>query len=286
MHHAFPQRRLRSGLVPLGLACALVLLPGCSQKDYDPTAGWSAERLYETAKRFMESAQFQQAVDHFETLEARYPFDPLAMQAQLDIAYSYYRYGEHDSAIAAADRFIKLHPTHEGVAYAYYLRGLVRYNLGRSFVNNVFPRDMSQMDQERLRKAFSDFRTVVTEHPDSRYAVDARKRLVYLRNKMAEHEYETAEFYFRQSAFTAVVNRVDYLLAHYDGAPVMADALALQARAYDRLGLSDLAADTRRVLAASFPERADVATATDDDKAASKAPAAQPPPDPPDAPGS
>lgn len=261
MRNHIPRKRAHR-LPAVLLAAAAALLAGCSGKDYDPTADWSKERLYREAARAMGGGEFQQAIEYFETLEARYPFGPLALQAQLEIAYSYYKFGEYQSAIAAADRFIKLHPTHEGAAYAHYLRGLVRYNQGRTFLNDFVPRDMAAMDQQRLRKAFADFRVVVTEHPDSRYAPDARKRLVYLRNQMARHEYAVARFYFRRSAFTAAVNRVDYLLSHYDGAPVVPDALALQARAYDRLGLADLAGDTRRVLAASFPERAAAARAS------------------------
>lgn len=233
---------------------AAVVLAGCSSKQHDPTADWSKERLYEEAKREMDGANFSTAIDYFETLEARYPFGPLALQAQLDLAYAYYRYGEDESAISACERFIKLHPTHEGVAYAHYLRGLVRYERGRSFVNDFFPRDMARMDQERLRKAFDDFRTVVDQFPDSEYAGDARKRMVYLRNEMARHELEVARFYFKRSAYAAVINRIDYLVTHYDGAPQVADALALQIRAYQRLGMADMARDTRRVLAANWPD--------------------------------
>lgn len=239
----------------LGIALlAIVVLAACSSKDHDPTADWSKERLYEEAKRAMDGANFQTAIDYFETLEARYPFGPLALQAQLDIAYAYYRYGEDESAIAACDRFIKLHPTHDAVAYAHYLRGLIRYNQGRSFVNDIVPRDMSRMDQQRLRRAFDDFRTVVEQFPNSQYAVDARQRLVYLRNEMARHELEVARFYFKRSAYPAAINRIDYLMAHYDGAPVVPDALALQARAYEALDMPDMARDTRRVLAANWPD--------------------------------
>lgn len=232
---------------------ALTLAQGCSTKDYDPTADWSKEKLYREAKREMDGANFEQAIDYFETLEARYPFGPLALQAQLDIAYSYYQFGENGSAISALDRFIKLHPRHEGVAYAYYLRGVVRYNRGHTIMNKFFPRDMAQMDQQRLRQAFADFRRVVKEHPDSRYAADARQRMIFLRNQMAEHELETARFYFGRSAYVGAINRVDYLLANYDGAPVVPDALALKIRAYERMGMDELAADARRVLSQNWP---------------------------------
>lgn len=241
-------RALALAVLVLGLA------GGCASTEEDPTAGWSRERLYSEAKRAMDRADFQQAIDYFETLEARYPFGDLALQAQLDIAYAYYQYGEYASSISAADRFIKLHPTHEGVAYAYYLRGLVRYNKGRSLLNNVVPRDLSQADPNVLRKAFSDFQAVVEEHPGTRYAPDAQKRMVYLRNELAEHELSVAEFYFKRSAYTAAVNRVNYLLAHYDGAPAVPDALALQWRAYRRMQMPDLAEDTRKVLARNWPQ--------------------------------
>jgi len=232
----------------------LSLLTGCGINDYDPTEGWSKEKLYAEAKAALEGGDFQEAIDYFETLEARYPFGDLALQAQLDIAYAYYQYGEEGSAISALDRFIKLHPTHEGVAYAYYMRGLIRYNRGRTFVNDIFPRDLSQMDQQRLRAAFADFRRVVERHPDSQYYGDARKRMVYLRNKMAEHEYETAQHYFRRSAYTAAINRIDYLLSNYKAAPVTADAVALQVRAYERMGIEELANDARRVLTRNWPD--------------------------------
>ncbi len=240
----------------MAVAVAALALGGvaCSSKDYDPTRDWSKERLYRQAKSSLEAGSFEQAIDYFETLESRYPFGPLALQAQLEIAYAYYQFGQEQSAISALDRFIKLHPTHEGVAYAYYLRGLIRYNRGRTFVNDVFPRDMSQMDQGRLRQAFADFRRVVEQHGDTRYAEDARQRMIYLRNQMAKHELETARFYFERAAYTATLNRIEYLLANYDGASAVPEALALQVRAYEQLGLADLAADARRVLRRNWPD--------------------------------
>lgn len=243
---------LRFGL----LAILVIALGACSQKEHDPTADWSKERLYDEATRAMEGADFEQAVEYFEILEARYPFGDLALQAQLEIAYGYYKFGEYESAISACDRFIKLHPTHEAVAYAYYLRGLVRYEKGTGFLNTFFARDMSQMDQRRLRRAFADFETVVDQHGDSEYADDARKRMIFLRNEMARHELQTARFYFERSAYTATLNRLEYLLSNYDGAPAVPEALALQARAYDQLGLDDLAEDSRRILVSNWPDRA------------------------------
>jgi len=274
MFDRFPKSALRLALAAL----AVVLIAGCASGDYDPTKNWSKDKLYREARSAMDSGNFKTAIDYFESLEARYPFGPLALQAQLEMGYAYYRYDEDESAISAFARFIKLHPTHEGVAYAYYMRGLVRYNQGRSFLNDIFPRDMAQMDQKRLHKAFSDFQTVVKQHPNSRYAPDARKRMVYLRNQMARHELEVARFYFRRSAYTAAINRVDYLVSHYDGAPVMPDALALEIQAYDKLGMKDMANDTRRVLAANWPNHPAVAGSSQGSRQApTQASAAKPP---------
>lgn len=248
-----PATAYRTLIIALVVILGL-LAGGCAGRDGDRTAGWSAERLYDEAKRAMDAADFSQAIEYFEILEARHPFSDLARQAQLDIAYAYYRFGEDESAISATDRFIRLHPTHEAVAYAYYLRGLVRFNQGRNFLNNIWPRDLARMDQQRLRRAFEDFHTIVNDYPQSDYAEDAHQRIVFLRNEMARHEYQVAEFYFRRSAYTAAVNRIDYLVAHYDGAIVMPDALALQIRAYNRMGMDDRADETRRVLAANWPD--------------------------------
>lgn len=239
-------------LTLLALTIALVL-GGCASRG-DRTAGWSAEQLYSEAKRAMDGANFEGAIEYFEILEARYPFGDLAMQAQLDLAYSYYRFGEHDAALSATDRFIRIHPTHPAVAYAYYLRGVIQYNKGERFLNRWFPRDLAETDQRLLRSAYEDFHTVVERYPDTEYADDARQRLIYLRNEMARHEYEVARFYFRRSAFAATVNRIDYLIANYDGAPVMPEALVLQAEALEALGLEDRADDVRRVLSENWPE--------------------------------
>lgn len=236
---------------------AALSLAACAQRDRDPTAGWSAEDLYEAAARAMDGADFEQAIEYFEILEARYPFGPLALQAQLDLAYAYYRFGEDESAIQAIERFLRLHPTHEAVAYAYYLRGLVRYNQGRNFLHRFFAMDLAQADQDRVRQALSDFNTIVERYPDSDYADDARQRVAYLRNQMARHELEVADFYYRRSAYAAAINRIDYLLSSYDGTDVLADALSLQLRAYEQLGMDSRAEDTRRVIATNWPDHPD-----------------------------
>jgi outer membrane protein assembly factor BamD len=236
------------------LALSLLVLSGCASLDSDPNEGLTAKELYEKATLSLRSGNFQEAIEFFETLEARYPFGQYALQTQLEIAYAYYKFDEMDSAIAAADRFIKLNPRNPKVDYAYYLKGLANFNRGRRLLERFFPRDLARTDQQPIRNAYRDFNTLATRWPNSQYAEDARQRMIYLRNKLADYELRTADFYLRRGALVAVVNRVKYMLEHYDGAPAMPDGLALMAEAYQRLGMNDLAADTLRILAANRPE--------------------------------
>lgn len=236
---------------PVAAMILLGVLAGCAGTPSDPTEGWSAKRLYEEAKSELEAANFQQAIEYFETLEARYPFGDYALQTQLEIAYAYYKFGESDSAIAAIDRFLKLNPRHERIDYAYYLRGLANYSRSRTLFESYFPRDMAQGDQQVLQQAFNDFRKVLTAAPDGPYAADARQRMVYLRNKMAEHQLQTAEFYFRRNAYVAAANRLNALLRDFPDTVHTNRALGVLSASYRQLGLSGLAEDTLRVLAAN-----------------------------------
>lgn len=243
---------MRHPLLRILFCCAL--LTGCATADYDPTAGWSAKRLYDEAKLALGNNEFETAIGYFEKLEARYPFGRFALQAQLDLAYAYFKSNDYDDAISIIDRFIKEHPRNKHVAYAYYLRGLSNYNRGSSVFDRVFPRDLSKGNPVALRNAFADFDTLVHRYPESTYVPDARQRMIYLRNNMAKFEMDTAQFYFERGALTATINRVKYLLEHYDGTPQTGDALALMAESYRRLGEDGLAADTLRVLKQNFPD--------------------------------
>ena len=244
-------------LLTLSLALTLLILTGCAgngEEEHDPTKHWSAEKLYDEAKRKLDNGEYLTAIDYFETLEARYPFGEYTQQAQLDIAYSYLKQDEFDNAIAAADQFIKLHPRHEAVAYAYYIKGLSNFSRGQSTMERLFPRDLSRVDQNWLKSSFADFATLVRRFPDSVYVKDARQRMIYLRNEMAHHELITAEYYYVRGAMIAAVNRALYLLDHYDQTPYTADALAVMAKAYKAMGKDKLLAETLEILALNDPE--------------------------------
>jgi outer membrane protein assembly factor BamD len=230
---------------------------GCSnKKDDDPTAGWSASRIYTTAKDYLDSGNYEDAVKYFEALEARYPFGRFAEQAQLEIAYAYYKFDEPDLAIAAADRFIRLHPRNKNVPYAYYIKGLANFNRGHGIMDKLLSRDYSENDAQPLIQSYQDFATIVRRYPNSRYAQDARDHLAYLRNLLARHELHVANYYMKRKAFLAAAKRAEYIIEHFQGSDTIPDSLVIQYQAYKELGLNDLSQDSLRVLKLNFPEKA------------------------------
>jgi outer membrane protein assembly factor BamD len=244
-----PQRLLPSIL--LLLLAGLFGLAGCASTpdESDDSNKWSVEKLHEEGKSALEAGDYETAIEYFEKLEAKYPFGHYAEQAQLDTAYAYYKYGEYDSAIAAADRFIKLHPRHPSVDYAYYLRGLASAHKKDSPFDTLFSQDGSLRDPKSTREAFEYFAELVEKFPQSRYTPDALKRMGHLRNSLAEHELHVANYYLRRKAYVAAANRAKYVIDNFQQTPAMYGALKVLVEAYDRLGMDDLAADARRVLA-------------------------------------
>jgi outer membrane protein assembly factor BamD len=238
------------------LIAVLAGLAACASLDEDPTEGWSAGKLYEEAKSALDSRNYQTAIDYYTTLEARYPFGHYAQQAQLEQAYAYYKSEQPDSAIAAADRFIKLHPQNQHVDYAYYLKGLAHFSRTKGYLDFIVPSDPSQKDPTPLLRAFDDFGYLVRTYPNSRYAPDAQQRMIYLRNELAEYELGVADYYMRRGAWVAAANRAKYVVEHYQGAASMPEALKTMIAAYRELGLDKLADDAMRILRLNFPARA------------------------------
>lgn len=233
----------------------LVLASGCASLDDDPTKGWSAQRLYTEGKTALANREYTSAIQYFEKLEARYPYGPYAEQAMLETAYAYYKTDEMASAIAAANRFIRTHPTHPHVDYATYLKGLASFDEERTTLERIFGAgDASMRDPKALRDAFDAFKEVVTRFPNSKYADDSRKRLVYLTNAMAMSEIHAARYYYTRGAYVATVNRTKGVIENYQRTAAVEDALGLQALAYTKLGMTDLMTDTQRVLEKNFPK--------------------------------
>ncbi len=230
------------------LIIAILLLAACSGHDYDPTKDWTAKQLYDEARAALNSGEFETAIKHLETLEARFPFDQYAKQAQLDVAYSYYKSDEPESAISAAERFIRLHPREPHIDYAYYLKGLVNFNRGRGLFDDWVPRDPVKYDAEVLTSAFNDFATLVRRFPQSQYAGDAHQRMIYLRNVLAQKEIHIAEYYYGRGTWMAAANRAKNVIEKYQESIWTPRALEIMSDSYQKLGLNDLASDARRVL--------------------------------------
>lgn len=240
----------------LAVAAAL-LLGGCAAVT-DPTRDWTAERFYQEAKTALDDGDYQTAIKQYEALEARYPYGRHAEQAQLEIAYAYYKYDEPALAIAAADRFVRLHPTHPNVDYAYYLKGLTNFRGERGLVEWLISDAVDDVDRDprATREALAAFRELLERFPNSRYAPDATQRIAYLTDGQARYEIMVARYYFERTAYVATVNRCKYTLQNYPRTPSVEDALGLQAMAYKKMGMNDLMIDTLRVLRANFPDSA------------------------------
>lgn len=238
----------------LGILLLMVALSACSTTGTPIDEAASAEELYRSAKRSLNQGDFLSAIDTFETLGARYPFGSYTQQAQLDIAYAYFKQDEFDNAIGSADRFIKLYPQSDNLDYAYYMKGISNYARGGSALERLFPRDMARVNQAWLRAAFADFDALVRRFPGSEYVPDSIERMAFLRDEMARHELITARFYYERGAMVAVVNRVTYLLDYFKGSRHVPNALALLAGAYTSLGQEELRQDTLRVLAQTEPD--------------------------------
>ena len=235
-------------------AFVLAAAGGCAgTAQDDETIGWSAQRLYGEAKDEMASKNWTKAIKLLEKLEARYPYGRYAQQAQLEVAYAHWKDNERASAVAAADRFIKLYPNHPNVDYAYYLKGLINFNELSGLLTWLTSPDMTDRDPKATREAFEAFKEVVTRFPDSRYADDSAARMRYLVNALASNEIHVARYYMKRSAYLAAANRAQDAITRFPNSPSHRESLDVMIEAYDRMSMNELRDDTKKVLARNFP---------------------------------
>lgn len=235
------------------LIIALTATSGCAAKRGKDRrdATDNARVIYERSERQLLSGNFSSAIAGFEALTAVYPFSEEARQAQLSLMYAYWRNDQPDSAVSAADRFILENPTHPRVDYALYIKGLARFPPQRGAMGRLFRLNLDKRPPGDMRASFNTFAQLLHQHPESVYAEDARQRMIYLRNRLAAHEIIVADFYLRRNAPVAAINRSRYVVENFQETPSVVPALQIMARAYDKLGLEELAADTRKVIAAN-----------------------------------
>ena len=253
MAAAFSRRLLASAL----LASALLATGGCSSlKFWDKDEGdqvieGSPEQLYREAIRDIKSNNYPGAIQRYEMLEARYPFSEQAKQGQLDLIYAYYKNRSADAAIDQVDQFVRENPTHPRVDYAYYVRGLVYFESGANWLERKFKADIAKRPPHEARKSFQAFQVLVQQYPKSPYAADARQRMIFLRNRLADYEIAVARYYLKRGAYVGAANRAKGVIEGYDGAPAVDDALKILAASYRKLGVDDLAKTAQQVRAAN-----------------------------------
>jgi outer membrane protein assembly factor BamD len=249
-----------------GLALASLVLAGCSTKPKEPPEAAQqqggapasnlpagVEQLYADAKDDMASGAWDAAIKTLERVEGRAAGTLLAQQAQVDLAYAYWRSGERAQALAAIDRFIKLNPSSPALDYALYLRGVINFNDDIGVMGSLAGQDLAERDSKASRDAYQAFKQLVAQFPDSAYAEDARLRMDYIVNTLAEYELHVARYYFRRGAYVAAASRAQQAVVDFDGAPATEAALFIMVQSYDRLGLDDLRDDAQRVFKMNFP---------------------------------
>jgi len=210
--------------------------------------------FYQKAQEYLDHDNFGKAIHELQELESRFPFGRYAEQAQVELIYAYYRNLEADAAKASAERFIRLHPQHPSVDYAYYMKGLTAFYRDKGLFERFLPTDMTQRDPGAARDSFNDFSQLLSRFPNSIYAPDAKARMLYLRNLLARYEIHAADYYMRRGAYVAAGNRGRYVVENFQQTPAVPDALAIMVESYNELELHELAESTLQVLAKNHPD--------------------------------
>ncbi|WP_287554029.1 outer membrane protein assembly factor BamD [Cycloclasticus sp.] len=242
------------------LILMLASLAACSTMDLvtpidtpDKTANWSAADFYDEAKKSLDDENYINAIELYEGLESRYPFGQYAQQAQIDLAFAYYKNDEPESAIATANRFIRIHPRHKNVDYLYYLKGLINFNRGIGFLERYLPTDKSQRDPGAAIESLDDFATLIRRFPNSQYVADSKQRIIALKSNLALHELNVANYYMKRKAYVAAINRAKNIIEQYQNTTAVPRALLLMVDAYQHINMNDLAADAQRVYDLNYP---------------------------------
>jgi outer membrane protein assembly factor BamD len=242
------------------LILMLASLTACSTMDLvtpidtpDKTANWSAADFYDEAKKSLDDENYINAIELYEGLESRYPFGQYAQQAQIDLAFAYYKNDEPESAIATANRFIRIHPRHKNVDYLYYLKGLINFNRGIGFLERYLPTDKSQRDPGAAIESLDDFATLIRRFPNSQYVADSKQRIIALKSNLALHELNVANYYMKRKAYVAAINRAKNIIEQYQNTTAVPRALLLMVDAYQHINMNDLAADAQRVYDLNYP---------------------------------
>ena len=241
-----------TALAPILLA---FVLAGCGlfADRIDPRKDWTAAEYYKAAKEEFDNRNWDPAIKIYEALESKFPFGRFAQQAQMEVAYAHYKLADTAQALSAIDKFLKLHPNHPNLDYALYLKALVNFKEDLGPFARLITQDLADRDPKAARESFEGFKDLVTRFPDSRYSADARERMAYLVEALARHEIHVARYYLSRGAFLAAANRAQDAITRFPNSPIHREALDVMVEAYDRMGMTELRDDARKVLAKNFP---------------------------------
>lgn len=246
----------------LGLLLITVITASCSSNDKkDKRIRGSEQDLYQSVQYYLQGSSWELAIEYLESMEENFPFGTYAEQAQLDLIYAHFKSNEHDAAIASAERFIRLHPQHHNVDYAYYMRGIAAFYNETAF-SSMYSSDYTTRDPGAAKDAFNHFAQLINRYPKSQYVLDAQKRMVYLRNIIARSEINVANYYFKRGAYVAALNRGRWVVENMQTTPAVPDGLAVMAQAYHLMGMDDLSTDSINVLKHNFPDHPALADGT------------------------
>jgi outer membrane protein assembly factor BamD len=237
------------------LFAAVIGLTGCSSSDVDveKVPDRSAQALFIDAREALDNGLYQKAIQLLSAIDSRFPYGPISHQVQLDLIFAYYKTGNDEQGIALADRFLRLNPKHANVDYVYYMRALINLATEENLFQDLAGIDRSDRDPTASRDAFNDLRKIVDQHPDSKYAADARKRMISIKSRLAKYELAVAKFYFKRDAFVSAANRARYIVEYYNPSHEVEPALEMMVECYQALGLDELKSNALQVLAANYP---------------------------------
>ncbi|MGL4667022.1 MAG: outer membrane protein assembly factor BamD [Saezia sp.] len=231
----------------------VLLLSACASTEVDETAGWDLNKLYAEAKSAAQANDYDKAVEYYNKLEGRAAGTMLAQQAQIEAAHALYKQGNKEEAVAKLDRFMQLHPGSPALDYALYLKGTIYFSGDIGYFGSYFKQDLSQNDQLAAKDAFQVFNELITRFPNSRYTPDARARMVFIVNSIAQSEVNIARYYYNRGAYVAAINRAQQAVRNHQQAPALEEALYIIYMAYEKMGMQDLSADAKRVMDHNFP---------------------------------
>ena len=247
-------QKLTIKIIILALSLGLAACSSSDKNDIQKVPDKSAQALFVDARTALDSGLYQKAIHILSAIDSRFPFGPISHQVQLDLIYAYYKSGNAPQGIALSDRFLRLNPDNVNIDYVYYMRALINISTEENLFQDLAGIDRSDRDPTASRAAFKDMQNILTDYPQSKYAADARKRMIGIKSRLARYELSVARFYMKRDAWASAANRGKYIVEYFSPSLEVEQALEVMIECYDKLGLQDLKINAKQVLAANYPD--------------------------------